>query len=516
MAPRPSPATISAAVRRLSSASSLSSHLHHTRPSPSKSSSHQPEPISSPHSNPNPNLHLPYSRSSYVPSNSVLASLSSNPSIFHAHKLFDEMLHRNIPLNTLGFGLYISKRAKQERDMSRFLQTLDEIKKRNQSINGSIVAFLIINSLCKLGRKDEAWKLLEGLRNIDFKPDFISYRIVSEEFRLANQFEEERKILKQKRKLSVAPRERDYKEFIYLLINEKRFKEAKEIGEAIIDGNFPIEENLLNALIGFISDFDFVSAMNFCKYMVKIGKIPSVKSLSNLCRNLCKEDKLDELCEILGVILEKNHLINVYYYRVSVSFLCKGGKVREAYKIIKNMRREKIEVEIFLYNCLMRALCKNDLLRPAKKLWDEMFINGCKPNLQTYNIMIKKFSENKEGKEAKGLFVKMLEKGVFPDNYTYLFLIEVFCRENNLNEAIWALNNAIEQDIKLGNVVLNYLVFSLCKEGKFEEVFGVISGIDSNTKSLESHCSAIWNRGGRVEEVVYSSRTMVEENRING
>jgi pentatricopeptide repeat protein len=382
--------------------------------------------------------------------------------------VFDEMLHRKIPFNTLGFGLFLAKLCKTEQEIENILHIVQEIKKRCESINGSIMAFLIVNALCKAGRKNDAWKVLEELRNLDFKPDFIAYRTVSEEFRLAEQYEDESRILKQKRKLSVAPRDKDYREFIHLLIRERRMKEAKEVAEAIVDGNFPIDDGLLNTLIGSVSDTDTESGIMFCKHMVQKGSLPSIKSLSSLCRNLCNDEKGDELWRILGIILQKSSLISPHYYQVAVSFLCKAGKVREAYDVIKDMRRRRMEPEIFYYNSLMRALCKNDLLRPAKKLWDEMFTKGCGPNLQTYNILIKKFAEIGQVQEAKGLYEKMLVKGVIPDNYTYEFLIGLFCKENEVDEAIWVLNKAIEQDLKLGSVALKELVLSLCKQGTFK------------------------------------------------
>lgn len=381
--------------------------------------------------------------------------------------MFDEMLQRNIPFNTVGFGLFIAKLCKTDQEIENILHIVQQIKKRHESINGSIVAFLIVNALCKSGRKDDAWKVLEELKNLDCKPDFIAYRTVSEEFRLAKRYEEECRILKQKRKLSVAPREKDYREFIHLLIHEKRIKEAKEVAGAIVDGNFPIDESLLNTIIGAVSDIDTESGMTFCKYVIQKGSLPSIKSLSTLCRNLCKDQKGDKLWEILGIILQKDMLIGPDYYQLAVCFLCKGGKVREAYDVIKDMRRRRMEPEIFYYNSLMRALCKNDLLRPAKKLWDEMFTKGCVPNLQTYNILIKKFSEIGEVQEAKGLFEKMLVKGVLPDNYTYGFLIGLFCNENKVDEAIWVLNKAIKQDLKLGSVALKELVICLCRQGTF-------------------------------------------------
>jgi pentatricopeptide repeat protein len=75
----------------------------------------------------------------------------------------------------------MAKLCKTEKEIENNLPIVQQIKKTCESINDSIVAFLIVNALCKSGRKNDAYKVLEELRYLDCKPDFIAYRTVSEE-----------------------------------------------------------------------------------------------------------------------------------------------------------------------------------------------------------------------------------------------------------------------------------------------------------------------------------------------
>ncbi|XP_008777851.1 pentatricopeptide repeat-containing protein At5g14080 isoform X2 [Phoenix dactylifera] len=396
--------------------------------------------------------------------NSLLAAVASDGFLHLARKVSDRMLRRGIRFNDVGFGVYVGKVCRVE-EFDRTLSLVEQIKQRFCEINGSVIAALIVDGLCRVGRIEDAWHALEELRSRGCKPDFIAYRIVSEGFRVVGRVEEAMKILKQKRKLGVAPRANDYREFILSLISERRIQEAKDLGEAIVGGDFPIEDDVLNALVESVSAIDPDSAVSFCMYMIGKERFPSLTMLCNLSRNLCKNGKSDEMWDVFKVLSEKGYFSGVGQYNVMVSFLCKAGRLREAYDMFKEMKKKGFGPDISSYNMVMEACCREDLLRPAKKLWDEMFANGCSANLQTYNILIRKLPEAGQIDEAQHLFHHMLEKGVPPDNVTYTSLIKALCLEKKLEEAIEICNRSMKQDVVLAGSTLNMLILTLCQEG---------------------------------------------------
>lgn len=398
--------------------------------------------------------------------NSLLAALASHGYIEHAQKVFDEMTQRGVPLTTLGFGVFIERMCRNA-ELGTILSMLDEVKGCDSMINGSIIALLIIHGLCKASRVSEAFSILDELRSRNCKPDFMTYRIVSEAFRSTGSVVETETVLKKKRKLGVAPRSNDYREFILCLIMERRIYEAKELGEVIVSGNFPIEDDVLNVLIGSVSAIDPDSALAFFKFMTGKERFPTLLTLSNLSRNLCKFDKISELLEMFELLSYHNYFKDLESYHVMVSFLCKAGKVKEAYRVLQEMKKKRLGPDISSYNSLMDACCREDLLRPAKRLWDEMFTNGCSGNLKTYNILIRKFSEVGQVEEAQRLFDHMLEKGLAPDATTYTSLLKGLSEETKLEAAIKVLNKSVKQDLMLARTVLSTYILYLCKEGVF-------------------------------------------------
>lgn len=398
--------------------------------------------------------------------NSLLAALASDGYLDSAHKVFVEMTLRNVPLSTLGFGVFIWRLCKVG-ELKKVLSILDEVKECCSEINGSVVAVLIIHGFCHASKVSEAYWMLDELRNRGWKPDFMAYRVVAVAFQSMGNVVDKEKTLKKKRKLGVAPRANDYKDIILALISERRISEAKELGEIIVSGDFPIEDDVLNVLIGSVSMIDPSSAIVFFNFMVGKERFPTLLTLNNFFRNLCRHGKIDELLEVFQALSTHSFFKDLEGYNMMLSFLCKAGRVKEGYDVIQEMKKKGLGPDVSSYNYLIEACCKEDLLRPAKKLWDEMFASDCCGNLKTYNILIRKFCEVGQVEEAQRLFHHMLGKGLSPDATTYTSLLEGLCEETMLEAAFELYNKSVKQDIKLARDILNTFILSLCRKGIF-------------------------------------------------
>ncbi|MQM02248.1 hypothetical protein Taro_035009 [Colocasia esculenta] len=418
--------------------------------------------------------------------NSLLAACSDDGRWDMARKLFEEMTRSGVSFNDVGFGVFINGICGNV-GLDETLRLVERMKAHAGKVDGSIVAALVMDGLSRAGRIEETWRALEELRNRGCKPDFIAYRTVAEEFRKAGRVDDAWKILKQKRKFGVAPRADYYKEYILLLISERQVRTAKKLGEAIVDGCFPIDHDVLNALVGSVAAVDPTSATSFCMYMIGKEMLPTHLTLSNLSRNLCKQGKSDEMWEIFRILLSKDYFQDVGSYNLVVSFLCRAGRVREAYDVLKEMKKRGFAPDVTSYNFLMEACCREDLLRPAKKLWDEMFASGCPGNPQTYNTLISKFSEMDVAEEAFGLFHHMVGKGVTPDETTYTSLIKVLCQVNRTDDACEVFHRSLKQDPVLGSSVLGTLVLRLCGAGNFPAASRLICDLPPHIDNTSSH-----------------------------
>lgn len=397
--------------------------------------------------------------------NSLLAALASDGNMKSARTVFDEMLNRSVQFSTLGFGVYMW-RACRKMELGEILGLIDHIKMVDFSgVNGSVIALLVIHGLCEEDRAKDAMLALEELRRRGCKPDFMAYRIVAEKLREMGCVVDVEMTLKRKRKLGVAPRMNDYKDLILQFVKERFLCEAKELGEVIVSGDFPIEDDVLNVLIGSVSYSDPAHAISFLRFMLEKQRSPTLLTVINLSVNLCKHEKGEELVEVFELLSTTDYFKDLVSYNVMVSYLCKAGKVKEAYQVIQEMKKKGVAPNVSSYNSLLEACCREDLVRPAKRLWDEMFASGCCGNLESYNILIRKNSELGQVEDACRLFYQMLVKGLQPDESIYKSLLQGLCRAKNLELALEIFNKAVKQDRELATTLLSSFVLCLCKEG---------------------------------------------------
>ncbi|KAA8542325.1 hypothetical protein F0562_023539 [Nyssa sinensis] len=144
-----------------------------------------------------------------------------------------------------------------------------------------------------------------------------------------------------------------HKVFNEMVLRERRICEANEMGEVIVSGNFPTEDDVLNGLIGSASTISPCSAMLFFKFMVEKERFPTLLTLSNLSRNLLSMEKIDELLEVFQSLTAKEYFSEVKSYKVS--FLFKIGKVKEEYGVLLEMMKKGLCPDVSFYNSLMEA-----------------------------------------------------------------------------------------------------------------------------------------------------------------
>ncbi|KAG9147631.1 hypothetical protein Leryth_015708 [Lithospermum erythrorhizon] len=397
------------------------------------------------------------------------------------------MITRNVEFTTLGFGVFLWRFCCGV-EIGECLSLIEGVRRNVFSgIDGSIIAVLVVHGLCSQMRLDEAVYVLEELRKRECKPDFMAYRVVTEALRERGKLDEVDNVLKRKRKLGVAPRANEYGRFILSLISHKLIFEAKEIAEVIVSGNFPIEDDVLNALISSVSSVDPCSAVSFVNFMLSKQRFPALPSLIDLSNNLMKHGKCNDLMEMINHLSVKDFFKDVESYKEMIMLMCKMGSVHEAYQLLQEMKRKGINPDVEAYNIILEACCREDKLRPARRLWDEMFVNGYVVDRKSYCILISKFSEVGEVDEAYRMFCQMIGNGIVPDRSTYLAVLEGFCKAKDPEKALLVFGKSVEQDLTLSQHILGEFIFCLCKEGYFLDASNLLRDSKVGSGQLDSH-----------------------------
>ncbi|XP_044501247.1 pentatricopeptide repeat-containing protein At5g14080 isoform X3 [Mangifera indica] len=272
--------------------------------------------------------------------NSLLAALASDGYFESALKVFDAMTQRGVEFSTIGFGVFIWRFCKNV-ELGQVLSMLESVKRScNSAINGSIIAVLIVHGLCEAKRVEEANRVLDELRIRECKPDFIAYRIVAEEFKLMGDVFERETVLKKKRKLGVAPRTSDYREFILGLISERRICEAKELGR-VREAYMVLQE------------------------MKKKGLAPNVSFYNCLMEACCRKDLLRPAKKLWDEMFANGCSGNLKTYNTLIGKFSEAGEVEDALRLFHRMSAKGVTPDITTYMSLLKGLCQETNFQAA-------------------------------------------------------------------------------------------------------------------------------------------------------
>nr|DAD40434.1 TPA_asm: hypothetical protein HUJ06_014757 [Nelumbo nucifera] len=276
--------------------------------------------------------------------NSLLAALASDGHIGSAKRMFDEMCNRDIRVSTFGFGVFIGGFCKVV-DLNETLSLLDRIKCGRSELNRSTIALLIVDGLCRVSRISEAFSVLEELRSREYKPDFMAYRVVAEAFKLAGQPIEAENVLKKKRKLGVAPRAKEYREFIFALISGRQIQQAKDLGR--------VKE-----------------AYKVLQEMRKKGFSPNVSSFNSLMEACCKEDLLRPAKRLWDEMFASGCHGNLKTYNTLIRKFSETGEVEDAQRLFHHMLEKGVAPDIITYTSLLEGLCREAKIEAACEIFN--------------------------------------------------------------------------------------------------------------------------------------------------
>ncbi|KAL6269398.1 hypothetical protein ACE6H2_026309 [Prunus campanulata] len=132
--------------------------------------------------------------------------------------------------------------------------------------------------------------------------------------------------------------------------------------------------------------------------------------------NFCKEGKVKEAVEILGV-LEKQHVhLELHLYLQLMQARGEAKALEEAKFVHENITRLASPLEVCTYNRILEMYSKCGSMDNAFMVFNKM----PKPNLTSWNIMIGWLAKNGLGEDAIDLFNEFKKAGLKPDGQIFI------------------------------------------------------------------------------------------------
>ncbi|KNA06711.1 hypothetical protein SOVF_178480 [Spinacia oleracea] len=261
----------------------------------------------------------------------------------------------------------------------------------------------------------------------------------------------------------------------------------------------------------------------------KDGVVPDTVALKRLISGFSMDGKYDRVSELLHLMVETNHHLDIFTYQEIIHGLCKCGRVGEGYRVFNELKARGYAPDRVMYTIMIHGLCQLKWIEKARGLWVEMKEKGIPPNEYTYNVLIRGYCRIYEVEEALKLLKEMCDRGYRLNTVNYNTLIAGLCMNRRTKEACDLFEEMSQSGVVPDVITYNSLIRGLCKDGQlakgqvfFEELLaqGLTPTNSSYTPFIEQLCrlgrtqqalellTDMMNRG--VEPSIYNRECIVD------
>lgn len=359
---------------------------------------------------------------------------------------------------------------------------------------------IMITSLCKQGKLEEAKRLFDDIRHNGCTVDEAAIVVLISAFFKGKRTDEARKLIEEIRKERHASMPKVHDAWIKALVEGKRVDDALKYFEertpqgfipgwscynALISGLlgkkrldkaytlligmknkyvFP-DSNTMNALVcAFCRGGLLLIALDFFNRRSKLGFFPDNVAYNHLINALCRDRKLDTACRVLDDEITSGFTPSKQTYFTLVKTLHKAGKLDEMQELIDKGIKGKDVPSNSTCTTFISALCKagrvEDIYLVPRKLRRANVIL----NKDTYSGLIKGFCLAKKAGIASKLLLEMQQYGHCPSRNMFKLVIKVLCELGYSDQVLQLLDMHMPghpPNAKIYNLFIN----GLCNAG---------------------------------------------------
>ncbi|KAL9236906.1 hypothetical protein vseg_011520 [Gypsophila vaccaria] len=166
-------------------------------------------------------------------------------------------------------------------------------------------------------------------------------------------------------------------------------------------------------------------SIRFLMRLIKRGFSPSVSNVSKFVMKLVREQRWEEVEDLMDVMLLAELLPDSSCCRLLVNHYCSSCKVDSALLLHEKVENSDALWDVTTYNVLLRALFMEKRIDQAVNIFECMkkknIVNGA-----SFLVMISGLSQEKEMRKAMQVHDDMLKLGFKPSAQKYKNLISVF------------------------------------------------------------------------------------------
>ncbi|KAL7136873.1 hypothetical protein ABFS83_10G059000 [Erythranthe nasuta] len=214
----------------------------------------------------------------------------------------------------------------------------------------------------------------------------------------------------------------------------------------------------------------FDKAALLIEEFTKMGTVSMEHAYGVWIRDLVKAGKLDRALEFLkDKQAVEDYVPDVFRYNMLISRLVRENRLNEIYDLLAEMKEKEILPDAVTMNAVLCFLCKAGMVDIAMDLYNSRMEFGLSVNCMAYNYLINTLLGDVSVDEAYNLLRNSMEEGYFPGERTFSIIADALCREGKLDKMKELVVFMLDQNIMPSNFTYDRFISALCKASRVEE-----------------------------------------------
>lgn len=287
----------------------------------------------------------------------------------------------------------------------------------------------LISGLCRAGRIEEAWGVLDKMEEMKCPPTVRCYTSLVLGYCNDGRIDEARHLVDRMESFGCRPDAVTYTILIDAMCKRGEVEDARKVlGESGLKGWRPNQVTYNVFIHGLCKVGRIDEAFRELDAMRVRGLCPTMEILHVLFDSLSSDLSKERLWKVVSLL---SWDVDAFFYNTLADRLCRNGSGSDVLKLLAGMLKRGM-LDICTYTIIINSLCRRNMLETAEKIFSHIHHEA---DGVAFNTLLMGFNRAEEFNEVYRLF-DTDGRNISLNEYTYIILIDSLCRGQGFREAV--------------------------------------------------------------------------------
>lgn len=254
------------------------------------------------------------------------------------------------------------------------------------------------------------------------------------------------------------------------LCKQKRLEEAEAYLRKLVGEGRKLSGHVLSILVdAFCEKGKFEQACRLIEEFRELNTVPMEVAYGVWIRNLAQAGKLDGALEFFhNKKLSEGYVPDVFRYNILICKLLRENRLEEVCDLLMEMKEDQILPDKVTMNAALCFFCKAGMVDVALELYNLRSEFGLTPTSMAYNYLVNTLCDGSVD-EAYHVLKSSINEGYFPRRKTFSILVDALCRERKLDKMKELIVVALERNFRPSASTYDKFISALCRARRVED-----------------------------------------------